>query len=76
LIKETDVSVGFALLGFSFGAVRRPSAQYVFTDDQLSGAAWTDSRMIGRDHGWTDFSIRSEFEIHPSAGSALRSEAS
>jgi hypothetical protein len=36
-------------------------------DDPLSGPAWTDSRMIGRDHGWTAFSIRSESEIHPSA---------
>jgi hypothetical protein len=45
-------------------------------DDLLSGPAWSDSRMIGRDHSWTAFSIRSESEIHPNRSSALRSEAS
>jgi hypothetical protein len=44
--------------------------------NRLFGPAWTDSRIIGLDHGWTAFSIRSESEIQPSNISALRSEAS
>ena len=37
---------------------------------------WTESRVMGLDHGWTAFRNRSESETQPSAISALRSEAS